>query len=49
MADYAGERAARLVVGAVVVVFLLFLFFGDRFGAISVGKHAPVHTSSIFS
>ena len=29
----------RAQVGFFVVAFLGFLFFGDRFGAVSVGKH----------
>jgi hypothetical protein len=39
----------KVVTGVVVTVFLVFLFFGDRLGAISTGSHSPSRTQSISS
>ena len=42
--DKAGNTAPKVVTGVVVAVFLIFLFFGDRLGAISTGSHFPSRT-----
>ena len=43
----AANAGPKAVTGVVVTVFLIFLFFGDRFGASSTGSHSPLYAEHI--